>query len=81
MSPLWVSAPAVEVAALDEQPISFVWHGSEHRIVGQPTPWRVDTRWWGQALRRDYWSVATDTGLLAVIYWETGQWHLERIYE
>ena len=46
--------------------------------------WRVDVDWWrGISTARDYFKLATTTGLLIIIYQDlqTGAWYLQRLYD
>ena len=45
--------------------------------------WRVNADWWrGAPVARDYFKLATTTGLLLIIYRDhTGAWYLQRLYD
>jgi hypothetical protein len=79
----------VETWGGEETPAGFVWQQRSHHVVEVGTRWRVQTRWWDQAGhpagggRREYVKVATDTGLLCLLYRDLdhGGWFLARIYD
>ena len=45
--------------------------------------WRVDVDWWRVRVWREYFKLATGTGLLVVIYRDllSGGWYLQRLYD
>ncbi len=84
MSPVWTERQALNVEA-DEAgcPRRLYWGQRPHAIEQVSRHWRVHLDWWTpQELWRDYWEVATDSGLLCVLYHDliAGEWILERIY-
>lgn len=84
MNPFWPDGQAVLVTAEDGRPALFHWRARVHRVQHLSAHWRIHTKWWTEnEIWRDYWQVATDTGLLAVLYANllSGEWLLERIYE
>jgi len=67
-----------------DQPAMFRWQDREHRVEHVSLHWRVHTNWWKEHEDwRDYWEVATDTGLLVILYHDLidNVWRLERVYE
>lgn len=82
---LWPAGERVEIWGEEDEPRGFHWQGGLHRVVGKHNRWRVHTRWWEPdlAVRREYWKVTTDTGLLCLLYRDrlAGGWFLARIYD
>lgn len=84
MTHLWTGGQEISVQAdAEAQPVSFVWFGRQHGIVRVCNAWRVHTGWWRQEVRRDYFKVQTEDGLLCVVYHDllAGRWHLVRVYD
>jgi len=84
MNPYWPAGQSVQVSVQDDRPVLFQWRARVHRVQQVSAHWRVHTKWWSESeIWRDYWQLATDTGLLCVLYGDllTGEWLLERIYE
>ena len=84
MNPFWPEGRDISVQTNREEPIALKWEQTEYRIRDMSARWRIHTGWWaGEEVWRDYWQVATDTGLLCVLFHDLlrGTWHLERIYE
>lgn len=84
MTPFWPGGQAIRMSDRTEVPSFFEWRAQVHRIRGISAHWRVHTEWWAATeIRRDYWEVATDTGLLCVLYHDLSgdAWYLERVYE
>ena len=87
----------VETWDEEETPAGFVWQQRSHHVVEVCNRWRVQTRWWdgaghpagggrrgpGEAVWREYVKMATDTGLLCLLYrdLDRGGWFLARIYD
>lgn len=84
MTRLWTKAQPITVA-IDEVgfPIRFTWNGVTHPVERVANYWRADSDWWRGRIWREYFKVATKTGLLVVIYRNllTDTWHLERLYD
>lgn len=84
MSPLWAERQPLEVQEDSEgRPLRLYWMRRYHQVERINRHWRVHLDWWTPSeLWRDYWEVATDTGLLCVLYHDLveGGWALERIY-
>lgn len=85
MTRLWLEGETVSVWGDEGAPSGFVWQGVSHRVLQVCNGWRVHTRWWEpeQAIWREYVKVATDTGLLCLLYRDLlkGSWFLSRIYD
>jgi hypothetical protein len=85
MTRLWPAGEAVDTWGDADCPRGFVWRGASHQIVQICNRWRVQTRWWepGQAVCREYWKVATDSGYLCQLYRDlgSGQWFFARLYD
>jgi hypothetical protein len=82
---LWPEGEPLEVWDEDTLPLSFRWEGETHSILEVCNRWRVHTRWWepAETVWREYLKVATDTGLLCLIYRDllSGGWFLARLYD
>jgi hypothetical protein len=87
MTRLWPEGEAVQVWGMagKDRPEGFTWQGTAHHIQEECNRWRIHTRWWepGQAVWREYVKVATDTGLLCLLYRDllSGDWFLARVYD
>jgi hypothetical protein len=85
MTRLWSEGEIVTTWGGEEMPAGFDWQGVSHRIQELCNRWQVHTRWWEQekAIWREYLKVATDTGLLCLIYRDLhhGGWFLARLYD
>jgi hypothetical protein len=85
MTRLWPQGEPVRTWGGEERPAGFAWDGASHRIVETCNLWRVHSRWWepGEAVWREYVKVATDTGLLCLLYQDllAGGWFLARVYD
>jgi hypothetical protein len=64
----------VRFAELPGTPISFIWRGSEYKIVEVEGAYRrLDfKRAWWRRRHRDYYRVKTDTGRVFEIYFHRG---------
>lgn len=84
MSPLWAERQPLEVQEEGGgRPLRLYWMRRYHQVERISRHWRVHLDWWTPSeLWRDYWEVATDTGLLCVLYHDLVEngWALERIY-
>lgn len=85
MSPLWAEPRTLDVDTDDGRPLRlrFGWEQRHHEVAALNRHWRVHLDWWTSCeLRRSYWEIVTDSGLLCVIYHDliVGGWFLERIY-
>jgi hypothetical protein len=62
---------------------SFTWRGRTHPVQGIAKRWRVDVDWWRGRVWREYFKLATRTGLLVIVYRDllTGDWYLQRLYD
>ena len=85
MTRLWPEGQAIEVCDCEEIPGGFRWSGASHRVLEVCNRWRVHTRWWepNETIWREYWKVATDGGLLCLIFHDflTDRWYLQRVYD
>ncbi len=72
----------VEVDGL-HRPLCVTWRGARHPVERVCARWRVDEGWWNRHVWREYFKVATQTGLLVVVYRDfvTGDWFLQRLYD
>jgi hypothetical protein len=63
----------------------FSWRGTAHTVRAVCNRWRIHTRWWepNDAVWREYVKVATDSGLLCLLYHDLkeGGWYLARLYD
>ena len=64
-------------------PTQLYWDDQCHPVQVITNHWRVDLGWWRLRICRDYYKVATTTGLLLVIYCDrmTNRWSLQRLYD
>lgn len=78
-------APGQTGESSGELPAGFDWQQEPHQILEICNCWRIHARWWDseQAVWREYFKVATDRGLLCLIYHDlqSGDWFLSRIYD
>lgn len=85
MTRLWPEGERVEARDEGHMPSEFTWQGTRHRISDVCNRWRVHTRWWEprETVWREYLKVATDTGLLCLLYRDLigGGWFLARVYD
>lgn len=86
--PLRMLRRAVSLAAVSVQPdgppLSFEFHGCEHRIAATWGPERIQTGWWrGRTIGRDYYRIETATGRRFWLFrrLRDGQWFLHGIFE
>jgi hypothetical protein len=85
MSPLWREGQPIEIETNPlGMPVSLRWQGRSHSVAHVANHWRVDEGWWrGERIWREYFKLATTTGLLVIVYHDlsTGTWHLQRLYD
>jgi hypothetical protein len=85
MTRLWPKGEAVNAWNGERTPAGFAWQGASHRISVVCNRWRIHTRWWepDETIWREYLKVATDTGLLCLLYRDllAGDWFLARVYD
>jgi hypothetical protein len=84
MTRLWPQGAPITVASSGTgSPLRFVWQGESHGVASVVGRWRLDMEWWLAPIRRDYYKVSTDGGLLVEIYHDLadGQWYLQRLYD
>ena len=84
MTYLWLPGLPVRVESdAIKTPQAFEWQGARHGVRVVTNRWRLDETWWAGHVRRDYFKLATETGLLVVLYWDwvSGGWFLERLWD
>ena len=85
MTRLWPKGVPIVVSQNgSEVPDRITWQGQTHGVAEIAKRWRVSVDWWrGAAVARDYFKLATTTGLLIIIYQDlhTGAWYLQRLYD
>lgn len=84
MTYLWAGGDPIVVGADGMQtPLHIRWRGQVHPVQHVANRWRVDEGWWNRHVWREYFKVATQTGLLLVVYRDfvTGDWYLQRLYD
>jgi hypothetical protein len=67
----------------DNVPVSFEWQDKRHIIHSIANVWRVEKEWWHIPIARDYFLVATHTGLLVEIFRDriNHEWYMQRLYD
>lgn len=84
MTHLWPEGEPIAVASDDwGAPRAFTWRGRRHQVRTITKRWRVDVDWWQERVWREYFKLATHTGLLVVVYRDllAGGWYLQRLYD
>ncbi|MCA9972734.1 MAG: hypothetical protein KC425_21090 [Anaerolineales bacterium] len=84
MTRLWrKQQPIAVVTDALHEPLAFTWRGRQHRTQQITRQWRTDIDWWRVRVWRSNFKLATDTGLLVVIYQDllTGEWFFQRLYD
>lgn len=84
MTRLWPRGTPISVRIdAAATPRSFTWEGRTHWVQGVAKRWRVDQHWWRRRVWREYFKLATHTGLLVIVYRDlvSGQWYLQRLYD
>ena len=85
MTRLWPDGEALEVWGGEETPVGFARQATSHRVLKVYNRWRIHTRWWEseEVIWREYIKVATDKGLLCLLYRDLGSggWFLARVYD
>lgn len=71
----------IRVRCEGENPITFIWRQSRHRIIAIPRRWVVRIDWWRQEVIRQYYKVECEDLGTYEIYRERGLWFLERTYD
>jgi len=68
--------------AVNGQPLALRWRGRVWRIEAIFNHWRVETGWWDNPVRRDYYKVALEGGgVLLLVYDHIADgWFVRRIY-
>ena len=84
MMHLWPEGHPIEVAS-DRliTPQQIVWQRQAHPVATIANRWRYRTDWWQTQTRREYFKLATTTGLLLVIFydWQGQAWYLQGLYD
>lgn len=84
MTYLWSEGDPVLVEA-DARgfPQRMTWQGRNHRVRQIANRWRVDEGWWFQHVRREYFKLITDSGLLLTIFHDllSDSWCVQRLYD
>ena len=64
-------------------PQGFTWEARSHTVQLVLDRWRVDVEWWRWRVWREYFRLATRTGLLVVVYHDLleDRWYLQRVYD
>jgi hypothetical protein len=64
-------------------PARLRWEGRIHPVQVVANHWRVDLGWWRLRVWRDYYKLATTTGLLLIVYHDlvNDKWYLQRVYD
>ena len=86
MTHLWLAGQeiAVRCAGETEELLSFTWAGRVQNIARICNHWSVHMDWWLEdEVRRDYYKVQTEDGLLCILYHDVRResWHLARVYD
>lgn len=83
MTRLWVDGLPVQVRGAAWAPEQLFWDGQAHPVAEVTRHWRVRGDWWREALWRDYFKLATATGLLLVVYHDLhgDAWYIQRLYD
>ena len=84
MTHLWPDGLSIPVEADTlGVPHRFEWLGQTHRVEIVANRWRVDEDWWRKRIWREYFKLATDSGLLVVVFRDLvgGGWYLQRLYD
>ncbi len=84
MTRLWRTGTPIEAhTTADGDLQAFTWQGARHTVTVVANRWRVDLDWWEQHIWREYFKLATDTGLLVIVYHDlaANTWSLQRLYD
>lgn len=83
MSRAWSRDLKLPVKTDGEYPLSFTWRGKVHTVCDISDRGGVDTEWWQAGVRREYFVVLTDTGLLAELYFDAiaAYWRIGCVYD
>lgn len=84
MTLLWPEGELINVTSdALALPQTFLWQGQLHPVQQIAKQWREDQGWWKRRVWREYFKVATATGLLVIIYHDllTESWYLQRLYD
>lgn len=85
MTRWWPGSEPLEVEAdALGAPLRLTWRGEVHVVAEVALRWRLDEKWWSDSrVWREYFKLATDSGLLVVVYHDllSGEWKLLRLYD
>ena len=84
MTRLWAAGTRIAVLAdVAGLPQGFTWEARSHTVQLVLDRWRVDVEWWRWRAWREYFRLATRTGLLVVVYHDLveDRWYLQRVYD
>lgn len=86
MTRLWREGEAVTVTVtVAGRPLKLVWHHRVHMVQQVVQQWVVETGWWeaAGAVRRNYYALLTEDGLLCVVYHDltNDTWWLSKLYD
>jgi hypothetical protein len=83
MTRLWSAGEQIQVTLVEDYPAAFAWRGETHQVQDVTDRWRVDADWWRGRIQRDYFTVITTTGWLAVLYRDESAdtWHIQQGYD
>ena len=84
MTYLW---PEGEPIGVEVDPIGtprrFLWRGRSHSVELITNRWRIDEDWWRGRIWREYFKLATHSGLLVIVYRDLAgkEWFLQQLYD
>jgi hypothetical protein len=84
MTRLWLESVPVTVEVNGQGlPVILIWNGRRHQVALIANHWRVDMEWWQRRVWRHYYKLATESGLLVLVYQDLVDeaWYLQRIYD
>ncbi len=84
MTHLWLRGSPIRVRADPlGAPRSFTWQGRYHVVARITRRWRVDEQWWRGRVWREYFKLATRSGLLVEVFHDlvSGGWFVQRLYD
>ena len=62
--------PLEVLTASDGTPVELHWQGRLHTVERVLRCWRIDECWWRRRVWRDYWQLATYSGLVLLVFRE-----------
>jgi hypothetical protein len=84
MTRFWPEGLPLHVTMDDQHaPVTLLWDGAQHPVARVVARWRVDEGWWRWRVWREYFTVATGTGLLLTLFHDLRHdaWRLQRVYD